>query len=140
MLAKQVLYHLRHSTSAPPPIPLSGQLKCYHTGITFFLLIYFIVVWGGGGKGYIVAFTKILTILQIHHPLPLLSSPVPGVVSTGLIFPFTYTCTQYLHHIHPPMPFPHLLPLPVDYFLTHLPVYFLPYIRHKIQLLNIPKK
>jgi hypothetical protein len=21
--------------------------------------------------------------------------------------------TQYLHHIHPPMPFPHLLPLPI---------------------------
>jgi hypothetical protein len=23
-------------------------------------------------------------------------------------------CTQYLHHIHPPIPFPHLLPPPTD--------------------------
>jgi hypothetical protein len=39
-------------------------------------------------------------------------SPIPGVVSTGLIFPFIYTCTQCLHCIYPPVPFPHLLPSP----------------------------
>jgi hypothetical protein len=37
--------------------------------------------------------------------------PIPGTVSTGLIFPFASMYTQYLHHIHPPMPFPHYLPL-----------------------------
>jgi hypothetical protein len=30
----------------------------------------------------------------------------------GLIFPLTYMCTQHLYHIHPPTPFPYLLPLP----------------------------
>jgi hypothetical protein len=28
--------------------------------------------------------------------------PILGIVSTGLIFPFSYMSTQYLHHIHPP--------------------------------------
>jgi hypothetical protein len=32
-----------------------------------------------------------------------------STVSTGLILPFTYMCTQYLHLSHPPIPFPHLL-------------------------------
>jgi hypothetical protein len=36
--------------------------------------------------------------------------PIPGIVSTGLIFLFTYMYTQYLNYIHPPMPFPHLPP------------------------------
>jgi hypothetical protein len=40
-------------------------------------------------------------------------SPIPGIVSTGLIFPFTYMCTQYLHHIHPPTPFLHISPFPL---------------------------
>jgi hypothetical protein len=31
----------------------------------------------------------------------------PGIVSTGIIFPFTHMCTQYLHHIHLLCPFPH---------------------------------
>jgi hypothetical protein len=38
--------------------------------------------------------------------------PIPGIVSAGLIFPFTNICTQYLHQIHPPEPFPHNLPSP----------------------------
>jgi hypothetical protein len=40
-------------------------------------------------------------------------SSIPWVVSTGFIFPFTYMCTQYLDHIHPRTPFPHLLTLPL---------------------------
>jgi hypothetical protein len=53
--------------------------------VFFFLLLY----WG-----YIVAFTKVLTIYQLHHTgiYPLHYSPfptctIPGIVSTGLIFP-----------------------------------------------------
>jgi hypothetical protein len=67
------------------------------------------------GWGYIVAFTKVLKIYQIYHiwihPLhysPLPSPPaIPGIVQTGIIFPFIYMCTQYLKHIQPPTPFPH---------------------------------
>jgi hypothetical protein len=40
------------------------------------------------------------------------SSPIPVIVSTGLIFPFTYMYTQYLHHIHLPTPSPHILSHP----------------------------
>jgi hypothetical protein len=29
-----------------------------------------------------------------------------------LTFPFIYTCTQYFHHIHPPIPFSYILPFP----------------------------
>jgi hypothetical protein len=73
------------------------------------------------GWGYIVAFTTVPTIYQIYHhwihPLhhsPLSSPPpIPAVVSTGLIFPFTYMHTQYLHYIHPPTPFLHLLCFPL---------------------------
>jgi hypothetical protein len=68
--------------------------------------------------GYIVASTQVLTIEQIYHTRihPLHHSPlsypppITGIVSTGIIFPFTYTCTQ--HYIYPPISFPHLFPLP----------------------------
>jgi hypothetical protein len=35
--------------------------------------------------------------------------PIPGIVSTGLIFPF-YMCTQYFHHIHTHIPFSSIHP------------------------------
>jgi hypothetical protein len=63
-----------------------------------------------------VIFTEVLTIspsetdpsiILLYSP-----SPIPGILSTGIIFLFAYTCTQYLHHIHPPMPFSHLLSPP----------------------------
>jgi hypothetical protein len=34
------------------------------------------------------------------------------MVSTGLIFPFSYVSMEYFYHIHPPTPFPYILPLP----------------------------
>jgi hypothetical protein len=45
-------------------------------------------------------------------PFSFVSLPIPGTVSTGIIFAFTYMCTQYLHHIHSPIPFPYLLLVP----------------------------
>jgi hypothetical protein len=41
-------------------------------------------------------------------PLP----SIPGIISKGVIFPFTCSCTLYLHSIHPPTSFPQLLPYP----------------------------
>jgi hypothetical protein len=35
---------------------------------------------------------------------------IPGIVSIGIIFQFSYRCTQYFHYIDAPMPFLHLLP------------------------------
>jgi hypothetical protein len=53
-------------------------------------------------------FTEVLTIYQIYHTWihslphsPLSFPPIPGIVSTGLIFPFIYVCTQCFHYIHP---------------------------------------
>jgi hypothetical protein len=69
---------------------------CLSLGPSLYLLflILFIVV-----LEYIVAFTKVLTIYQIYntwiHPVIfLLYSPIPRIVSSGLILPFTYMCTQ----------------------------------------------
>jgi hypothetical protein len=45
----------------------------------------------------------------IHSPHHSPLSPISGIVSTDTIFPLTYMCTQYLHHIHPLTTFP-LLP------------------------------
>jgi hypothetical protein len=49
------------------------------------------------------------TWIHLLHHSPLSCPPtIPGIV-----FPFTYMCTQYSHCIHPPTPFPHHLPLPL---------------------------
>jgi hypothetical protein len=46
-------------------------------------------------------------------PLSFIPPPSnPGVVSTDLIFPFTYMCTQYLHYIHLSIFFPPARPPP----------------------------
>jgi hypothetical protein len=87
--------------------------------VPFKFLLVFVIFYCCAGWGYIVAFTKVLIIYQtyhtwthpLHHSL-LFPSPISGTVPTSIIFLFTYTCTQYLHHIHPPTLFPHItLPL-----------------------------
>jgi hypothetical protein len=39
--------------------------------------------------------------------------PIPGTVSTGIIFAFSYMCMHYLLNIHHPNPFPITSPLPL---------------------------
>jgi hypothetical protein len=64
------------------------------------------------GCGYIVAFTKVLTMYQLFHTWihPFLHSgvsptpPIHGTVSTGTIFAFTCMCTHILNHIYSPKP------------------------------------
>jgi hypothetical protein len=80
-----------------------------------YLFIYLLLCWG-----YIVTFTKDLTKYQICHTwihpsiILILPSPIPGIVSAGLIFPFINMCTQNLYHIHTPIPLPHIFPPPTD--------------------------
>jgi hypothetical protein len=50
-------------------------------------------------------------IHPLHHSLYPYSPPIPGIVSTVIIFTLTYICIQYLNHIHPPTPFPPNTPL-----------------------------
>jgi hypothetical protein len=57
-------------------------------------------------KYIILKFTPNIMFL---YPL----SSIPGIFSTGLIFPFTHMCAQYLHCIHPPPHFPHISHMPL---------------------------
>jgi hypothetical protein len=75
-----------------------GVHSCVGSGphSTFFLMFW----------GYIATFTNVLTIYHswthpLRHSHLSFPPPIPGMVSAGLIFPFTYMCTQNLHHILP---------------------------------------
>jgi hypothetical protein len=75
----------------------------------------FVLVLGGGTLWHLQMFLQsIKYIILVFTPsTTLLYSPPPsltsGVVSTGIVFAFTYTCTHFLQHTHPPIPFPHHL-------------------------------
>jgi hypothetical protein len=130
---KKILQGILHTESNSQHKTMRGQATPNYTlgwflyrmwdkeMISFFLLVssfFNTICW----RGYFVVFTKVLTIYQIYHTWirpfhysPLSSSPlIPGIVSTGLISPFTYMYAQYLHHIHLPTPFPQLLPTPTS--------------------------
>jgi hypothetical protein len=70
---------------------------------------------------------KYIIVKFILSTILLYPVPIPRIVSTSVIFPFTYLCTQCLHYSHPPTHFPHILlfrlgtnPTPRDLF--HPPV------------------
>jgi hypothetical protein len=102
------------------------------SGILFFKLKNTFLFWG-----YIVAFTKLLTIYQIYHswshPIhcsPLFHpAPIPGIVSVNVIFTCTYMCTQYQHYIHPPTPTPHILPTLTSTYPPRQDLFCLPVLR-----------
>jgi hypothetical protein len=60
-------------------------------------------------------FLQYIKYILLEYPPPSFSFihpyPIPAIVSTDLIFPFTYMCTQNLYYIHPPFPTSLLLPL-----------------------------
>jgi hypothetical protein len=76
---------------------------CYIIWIPFLFLIkiFFTVAQGGCMLWHPQKFLQCI-------PLP----SIPGIISKGIIFSFTYLCILYLHSIHPPTPFPQFLPPP----------------------------
>jgi hypothetical protein len=72
---------------------------------------YFFIVLGGEHCGIYKSSYNLSNISYLYSPpAPILyypPTPIHGIVSKAIIFPFTYMCTQYLHNIHPPVPFPH---------------------------------
>jgi hypothetical protein len=64
-------------------------------------------------KYIILGFTPSTALLYSPPPI------IPRIVSTGIIFAFTYMCTHFLHGIYPPTPFPHHLPPPTGTNIPH---------------------
>jgi hypothetical protein len=80
----------------------------------FFNSFYFIVVLDRGILWYLQRFLQYIKCIILEFTLSsilfYLPSPIQEIVATGIFFPFTFMCTQYLHHTHPLTPFPYLLP------------------------------
>jgi hypothetical protein len=68
--------------------------------------------------------------------------PIPGTISTGLIFPSTYMWAQTLYYIYPPTPFPTSSPLPLvptpsgKTCSALLDLYFSPYMKINSKWIN----
>jgi small neutral amino acid transporter SnatA (MarC family) len=74
-------------------------------GFLFSFLLFLLLSWVGvhcviGKSSYNLSKISYFYSSPPPHPLffPL---PIPGTVSSGLIFAFAYMYSQYLHHIHP---------------------------------------
>jgi hypothetical protein len=90
---------------------LRSLAQCQNYLFSFFKKI---VVLGRDTLWHLQKFLLYIKYTWIHpfHCSPLPPSPIPGIVSTDIIFSFTYIYTQYLYCIHPP-PFLHFHPLPL---------------------------
>jgi hypothetical protein len=81
---------------------------CYWDGDVILFLNFFPLLLCGIGIhcGIYKAFYNVSNILCLNSPHPL----IPGIVSARITFAFIYMCTNFLHHIHPPIPFSHHIP------------------------------
>jgi hypothetical protein len=101
---------------------------------------------GWGTLQHLQRFLQRIKYIILQHTPPLLSpiapTLIPGTISTGLIFAFTYLCKHYLHHVHLPIPFfatYTLLPLPTTVpttLLTFFIFYFIVFTRTFVGILD----
>jgi hypothetical protein len=66
---------------------------------------------GGGTWWPLQKFLQYIVLELTPSTILLPTIPIPEILSAGVIFPFAYMCSHYLHCIHSPMPFPHPFPL-----------------------------
>jgi hypothetical protein len=70
---------------------------------SYIFILLFIVVLGRGTLEYLQRFLQCITylILEFTTSAALFHPPflIPGTVSTGIIFAFTYTCIHYWCHL-----------------------------------------
>jgi hypothetical protein len=105
--------------------------KTWHTFLqgVFWLTIFSLFLFKVGN---IVAFTKVLTMYQIyytwiHPPSSFCSSPIPRILSTGIIF-YVHTCAHIFALYSPTYP----ISLPSPYPLPQVPTPHTPGMTHSL--------
>jgi hypothetical protein len=82
---------------------------------------------------YPIYHTEFTSSAILFHQTP----TIPEIVSTGIIFAFTYKCTHFLYHIHPPIPLSQQLPPPIGVSLSPRAVPKIKQQKKKISLFEI---
>jgi hypothetical protein len=107
-----MIYHMNFCKCHHVPPPSTTIKNKWINKSVFWVLFNFILLFGWVGvhcgiykKSYNISNVS-CWIQTLHHAS--LSHP-----HFWYHFPFTKMCTKCLHYIHPPMPFPHLLSLPL---------------------------
>jgi hypothetical protein len=95
---------------------LTPKSQIHYYSYLFELINLFFYCCAGDTLCHLQRFLQCINISYLNSaPLPFFypSPLILGIVSTGLIFLFTYMCTQHLHHIHPPTEFSSLPRVPI---------------------------